>query len=41
MSVADEHISALNKKINEGWQPQGGVTMFNGYFWQAMVKYEE
>jgi len=41
--VHDQIAESVTEKINElirlGWQPFGGVSMINGHYAQAMVKY--
>lgn len=31
-------VMSVNKAIAEGWVPQGGVTVYDNVFYQAMVR---
>lgn len=33
-------LDGVNKLIEEGWQPQGGISVTSNWYYQAMVKYE-
>jgi hypothetical protein len=34
----DQLVKEVNEAIALGWEPQGGVTMHQGQFFQAMIK---
>ncbi len=36
-----ELTEIIDKQIETGWMPQGGVCYANGMFYQAMVKYND
>lgn len=40
-STLEGFRSMVSEHIKLGWQPLGGVSVDDGYFYQAMVKYED
>jgi hypothetical protein len=36
-----EFLELVNKAINEGWIPQGGLALDSMYYFQAMIKNEK
>jgi len=41
MSVGEDFETKINRWIEKGWQPLGGIFHTSNGFYQVMVKYEE